>query len=195
MSKIPSLEEMLKLYTKKDLWERIQQHIQTIDQLKQQLEKEKAENKTLKEFADKLDEEFGKNVEPTLSERADNIIALHRSNKKYCEIADEKIKELKQRLEEKDKEIDYWKDKTRNKILNMKATDFMKMCLSCGLMLDITEQQVPLAVRELEKAKDLIKHFCKIHSDEYYGVKAQVKGIEQDVCEEIDNKIKELKGE
>ena len=42
MSKIPSLEEILKLYTKKDLWERIQQHIQTIDQLKQQLaEKDK----------------------------------------------------------------------------------------------------------------------------------------------------------
>lgn len=42
MNKIPSLEEMLKLYTKKDLWERIQQHIQTIDQLKQQLaEKDK----------------------------------------------------------------------------------------------------------------------------------------------------------
>ena len=113
----------------------------------------------------------------------------------FCKEKDKQIKELKQRLEEKDKEIDYWKDKTRNKILNMKATDFMKMCLSCGLMLDITEQQVPLAVRELEKAKDLIKHFCKIHSDEYYGVKAQVKGIEQDVCEEIDNKIKELKGE
>ena len=107
----------------------------------------------------------------------------------------QQIAELKQQLEEKDKEIDYWKDKTRNKILNMKATDFMKMCIGCGLMLDITEQQVPLAVRELEKVKDTLKHFCKIHSDEYYGVKAQVKGIEQDVCEEIDNQIKVLKGE
>ena len=37
MSNIPSLEEMLKLYTKKDLWERIQQHIKTIRQLNQQL--------------------------------------------------------------------------------------------------------------------------------------------------------------
>lgn len=42
MSKIPTLNEVLKLYTKKDLWQRIQQHIQTIDQLKQQLaEKDK----------------------------------------------------------------------------------------------------------------------------------------------------------
>lgn len=42
MSKVPNLEEMLKLWSKKDLWERIQQHIQTIDQLKQQLaEKDK----------------------------------------------------------------------------------------------------------------------------------------------------------
>lgn len=77
---------------------------ETIQQLRHQLEQ--VENKTLKEFADKLDEEFGKNVEPTLSERADNIIALHRSNKKYCEMADEKMKELKQQLAEKDKEIE-----------------------------------------------------------------------------------------
>ena len=65
----------------------------------------KAGNKILKEFADKLDEEFGKNVEPTLSEKVDNIIALYRTNKKYCEIADEKIKKLKHKLEEKDEQI------------------------------------------------------------------------------------------
>lgn len=72
--------------------------------LKQQLEEEKAENEILKEFADKLDNEFGKNVEPTLSEKADNIIALYRTNKKYCEIAGEKIKEFKQQLTEQEKE-------------------------------------------------------------------------------------------
>ncbi len=105
------------------------------------------------------------------------------------------IQQIKQQLEEKDKEIDYWKDKTKNKILNMKATDFMKMCIGCGLMLDITEQQVPLAIQELEKVKDTLKHFCNIHSDEYYGVKAEVKGLELDICESIDYQIKVLKGE
>ena len=43
MSKVPSLEEMLKLYTKKDLWERIQHHIQANDQLKQQLDEKDKE--------------------------------------------------------------------------------------------------------------------------------------------------------
>ena len=52
-----------------------------------------------------------------------------------------------------------------------------------------------LAIQELEKVKNGIKHFCDIHSDEYYGVKSQVKGIEQDVCESIDYQIKVLKGE
>ena len=70
------------------------------DRLIKQLNELKTENKTLKEFADKLDEEFGKNVEPTLSEKADNIIALYRTNKKYCEIADEKIKELQSQLDQ-----------------------------------------------------------------------------------------------
>ena len=70
------------------------------DRLIKQLNELKTENKTLKEFADKLDEEFGKNVEPTLSEKADNIIALYRTNKKYCEIADEKIKDLQSQLDQ-----------------------------------------------------------------------------------------------
>ena len=38
MSNIPNLNEMLKLHTKKELWERIQHHIKTIDTLRQQLE-------------------------------------------------------------------------------------------------------------------------------------------------------------
>ena len=51
MSNTPSLNEMLKLYTKKELWERIQHHIQTIDQLKQQLaEKQKTIDEINKEF-------------------------------------------------------------------------------------------------------------------------------------------------
>lgn len=62
------------------------------------------------------------------------------------------FKQLKQQLEEKDKEIECWKDKTKNKILNMKTTDFVKMCLSCGLMLDITEQQKRIAELEQELA-------------------------------------------
>ena len=42
MSNIPNLDDMLKLYTKKDLWERIQHHIKRIDNLQSQLDQQKA---------------------------------------------------------------------------------------------------------------------------------------------------------
>lgn len=48
MSKIPSLEEMLKLYTKKDLWNRIQEKIQQIAELQKQLEEKEKEIEDLK---------------------------------------------------------------------------------------------------------------------------------------------------
>ena len=42
MNNIPNLNDMLKLYTKKDLWERIQHHIKRIDNLQTQLDQQKA---------------------------------------------------------------------------------------------------------------------------------------------------------
>lgn len=108
------------------------------------------------------------------------------NDKTFLNKADQ-IDQLKQQLAEKDKEIDYWKDKTRNKILNMKATDFMKMCLGCGLVLDITEQQVPLAVRELEKVKNFVKNANSI-----IGLDWRIDRFK--VIEIIDNQIKVLKG-
>lgn len=50
MSNIPNLNDMLKLYTKKDLWERIQHHIKRIDNLQTQLDKQKAMWDKLKEW-------------------------------------------------------------------------------------------------------------------------------------------------
>lgn len=50
MSKIPTLNEMLKLYTKKDLWERIQHHIKRINNLQSQLDHQKAMWNELKEW-------------------------------------------------------------------------------------------------------------------------------------------------
>lgn len=58
MSNIPNLNDMLKLYTKKDLWERIQHHIKRIDNLQTQLDQQKAMWKKLKErVCKKFDEE------------------------------------------------------------------------------------------------------------------------------------------
>lgn len=104
-------------------------------------------------------------------------------------------KQLKQQLEEKDKEIE--KLKQQYTILeneNGKLTTELIMDKYKKAQKEVSFGK-QLAITELEKAKDLIKHFCDIHSDEYYGVKAQVKGIEQDVCESIDYQIRELKGE
>ena len=113
---------------------------------------------------------------------------------KRVEEKTEENNRLKQQLEEKDKEIDYWKDKTRNKILNMKATDFMKMCLGCGLMLDITESQVPLAVRELEKVKVNLKDRISMMKNEEHSYLQKVVAW-YDICDQINKQIKVLKGE
>lgn len=51
-----------------------------------------------------------------------------------------------------------------------------------------------LAIAELEKVKDTLTHFCNIQS-EYYGVKAEIKGLELYVCGSIDYQIRKLKGE
>lgn len=51
-----------------------------------------------------------------------------------------------------------------------------------------------IAIEQLEKVRESLKHFCEIHSDEYYSVKSQVMGIYQDVCDFMDQQINELKG-
>lgn len=50
MNNIPNLNDMLKLYTKKDLWGRIQHHIKRIDNLQSQLDQQKAMWNELKEW-------------------------------------------------------------------------------------------------------------------------------------------------
>ena len=104
------------------------------------------------------------------------------------------IQQLKQQLEEKDKEIERLKVFEKAYYFNQTQVSQESMDLLLQNAYQV-HNETQLAINELEKAKDLIKHFCKIHSDEYYGVKAQVKGIEQDVCESIDYQIKVLKGE
>ena len=92
---------------------------------------------------------------------------------------------------EKDKEIE--KIKTKQKPIVMHSKENYYFLEEENIKLHFVQKQ--LAIQELEKVKDTLKHFCNIHNDEYYGVKSQVKGIEQNVCESIDNQIKILKGE
>ena len=105
------------------------------------------------------------------------------------------INELKQQLAEKDKEIERLNTIIGLSQLQVSEKDRLNTSVNINSLQYNQNNQTQLAIQELEKAKDLIKHFCKIHSDEYYMVKAQVKGIELDVCESIDYQIRELKGE
>lgn len=64
-----------------------------------------------------------------------------------------------------------------------------------AMIYDLLYNQNQKAIEQLEKVKEIVKHFCEIHSDDYYGVKSQVMGIRQDVFEFIDQQIKQLRSE
>lgn len=120
---------------------------------------------------------------------------------KYLNRIRDENNQLKQQLADKDKEIEKLKLQQKHtqqvcnkyhSLYDKRSDSILKLAqIQCKL----EQNQKQLAIQELEKAKDLIKHFCEIYSDEFYGVKSQVKGIEQNVCESIDNQIKILKGE
>ena len=105
-----------------------------------------------------------------------------------------KIKDKDIVIEEKDKEIERLKNlfKLNNEVVINQGKEMFDLRVQ---VLQQKQNQTQLAIQELEKVKDTLKHFYNIHSDEYYGVKTEVKGIELDVCESIDYQIKELKGE
>ena len=114
----------------------------------------------------------------------------------FLKCVEEKTREndkLKQQLAEKDKEIKRLKNlfKLNNEVVINQGKEIFDLRVQ---VLQQKQNQIQLAIQELEKVKDTLKHFCDIHSDEYYGVKAEVKGIELDVCESIDYQIKALKG-
>lgn len=107
---------------------------------------------------------------------------------------DKTIKFLQKELAEKEKEIECWKDKTKNKILNMITTDFVKMCLSCGVMIDVKQTQTQLAIQELEKVKIELKNkICMVKNEEHCYSQRFISWYE--MCNQINKQIKELKGE
>lgn len=127
---------------------------------------------------------------------------------KEINIKNNKLCELKKQLQNCQNEIIRLKASNKNlmsvilKTKRERANKGRQVCQSQNesikykKLLDKSEQnQTQLAIAELEKVKDTLKHFCNIHNDEYYGVKSQVKGIEQDVCDQINQQISELKGE
>ena len=108
--------------------------------------------------------------------------------------ADETITNLKKQLAEKDKEIERLKNlfELNNEVVINQGKEIFDLRVQ---VLQQKQNQTQLAIQELEKVKDTLKHFCNIHNDEYYGVKSQVKGIEEDVLDQINQQNNELKGE
>ena len=99
--------------------------------------------------------------------------------------------QLKHQLEEKDELL-------KQKIGDMKSTDFIKMCIKSGFMVEAKENDNQTAIEELEKAKEIFgrvkwyQGYCKFGEVKYFDDKL-VSWI--DVEKEIDNQINELKGE
>lgn len=158
-------------------------NLKQIDQLKQQLDKKDKEIKDLKEWQDwysMCHKQFQKQIEDLTTE-----LETYRPTKLHgngqCECYKCKI-ECRQPI--------HWADWCSKYKGHIYCDDCLKEVLK-----EEQTSQTQLAIQELEKVKDRIKHFCNIHSDDYYGVKSQVKGVELDICEEIDNQINELKGE
>lgn len=160
------------------------------------------ENKQLKQELEEKDQQIKKRVmvyEKQFIEQTDEIYSLNQQlAEKEKELLKQKEKSARTEqiyngiIVDKDKEI----EKLKSEIVKecKEHQDFIKEAKQITNQLK-SNYQTQLAIQELEKVKDTLKHFCNIHSDEYYGVKAEVKGLELDVCESIDYQIRELKGE
>ena len=104
------------------------------------------------------------------------------------ELKDSKISDLEAKLAEKDKLL-------REKIGSLKTTDFIRMCLDCGFMIDAKDKdnqdKISFAVEQLEK---VLKHFVycgnEIVSD--YCLDCEVDELKAEIADQIEA-IKEMK--
>lgn len=162
-----------------------------IAELEQQLEESFTEEDVEGLIEDR--EKTIKFLQQQLAEKDTRIAELE--DKDWYEACIKQLEEQNDRLidklKEKDKEIEKL-NKTLEMCKHIERYDIGEMFLENAKLI-IEKRQ--FAIQELEKVKDTLKHFCNIHNDEYYGVKSQVKGIEQDVCDQINQQISELKGE
>ena len=69
-----------------------------------------------------------------------------------------KIKDLEAKLAEKDELL-------RQKIGDMKSSDFIKMCIKSGFMVEAKENDNQTAIRELEKVKNFLLEIMLISID------------------------------
>ena len=127
---------------------------------------------------------------------------------------DKKIADLEDKLAESEKEKDYYQDLyfisikgqeklkhqlaekdelLKQKIGDMKSTDFIKMCISCGFMVEAKENDNQTAIEELEKLKKEINLRPVVVRNCGYGDFEEI--LLEDVYDVINQQIKSLKGE
>lgn len=105
---------------------------------------------------------------------------------------EETVMQLKEQLKEKDKEIIHLKDGL-NMCKNIKRYDIGEMLTE---NIKLKQNQTQLAIQELKKLRNDI---WELNIGDYYlqngGMIKNIKVKRKDVCDLIDNQIKELKGE
>ena len=160
MSNIPNINEMLKLYTKKELWERIQHHIKTIDTLRQQLEEKDKEIAHLKEkdnyhlrYELAGADETITNLRQQLEEKVKQIDIISRDNNSYKYNIDEQkriIYDFAKQLKEKDNEIERLNAIIWLSQLQVSEKDRLNTSVNIN---SLPYSQTQLAIQALEKVK------------------------------------------
>ena len=152
-------------------------------QLKQQLEEIKDECDLYKKFAgggaiDLVIEATGRTreVEKLKQQLAEKQNTINETNKEFVQA----VHDWKALCAEKDKEIESYKNKA-----------YIDMLYKESLELKL-DNQTQLAIQELEKVKEKID--CEMAIREY-DISEQTADVCVSIAEQIDNQIKELKGE
>lgn len=130
------------------------------DQLKQQLTEKEQEHELL---IDQFEEETEK-LRKQIKQESD-------ARKRFVEAN----KQLKHQLSEKNELL-------RQKIVDMKSTDFIKMCVESGFMVQAKEIDNQIAIAELEKAEKVIEKYVNNIDDMndcLYAIDQQIKQLKE----------------
>ena len=163
---------------------------ETITNLKQQLEeKDKEINSLIADYEKRIsqEQELMSNIEHRLFEKQNTIDEI---NKEFVQA----VHDWKALCAEKDKEIEKLKTKQKPIVMHSKE-DYFKRCNFLeeeNIKLQFAQTQ--LAIQELEKVKVSLKDRISMMKNEEHSYLQKVVTW-HDICDQINNQIKELKGE
>lgn len=187
-------------------------HIEANAQLKQQLADTEAQNKRVLEKLD-LIVKYNQELEKQLEKKNDEILKGDWGFVTNIYKAEQEINQLKQQLAEKDKLINAYADDLekvanenadlvfklaekdellRGEIGSLKTTDFIRMCLDCGFMVDAKDKDNQEKIELLEKLLTKVTTIDVLHQSGHYINQKKVNVVFKG---EIDQLIAELKKE